>query len=70
MGIRHGEYSYRVKQLQEFLNWWGDFGLKITGLYNDKTFRAVKKFQKAVGLKATGLVNTATMNKIKLEAKQ
>lgn len=65
MSIRHGEYSERVKHLQEFLNWWGSFGLNISGLFNDKTLKAVKKFQKSVGLKATGKVDTKTVAKMK-----
>lgn len=65
MCIRHGEYSKRVKQLQEFLNWWGNFGLSVSGLFNDKTYKAVKEFQKSVSLEADGVVGEKTISTMK-----
>ena len=64
MPIRRGEYSKRVRDLQSFLNWYG-FKLKVTGFYNESSFKAVKKFQKAVGLPSTGEVDKKTLAKMK-----
>lgn len=65
----HGEYSYRIKHLQEFLNWYYNAGLKVSGFYNDKTLKFVKKFQKEVGLKPTGKVGKKTIAAMKSASK-
>lgn len=61
----HGEYSDRIKDLQNFLNWYYGAGLKVSGFYNDKTLKYVKKFQKEVGLDPTGKVGKKTIAAMK-----
>lgn len=43
--IRFGEISDRVKDMQNYLNYYGNYGLVIDGIYGDKTFAAIKDFQ-------------------------
>lgn len=63
--IEFGEYSDRVKQIQKFLNWYGNYGLKEDGKFYDNTKTALKKFQKAEKLSATAKVDKATLAKMK-----
>ena len=65
MPILRGEYSDRVKDLQRFLNWYGNYKLAIVGFYNTSTFNAVKDFQKNVGLAADGIVGAKTIEAMK-----
>ncbi len=43
--IRFGEISERVKDLQAYLNYFGNYGLAEDGIYFEKTLAAVKDFQ-------------------------
>ena len=43
--IRFGEISERVKDLQAYLNYFGNYGLDEDGIYFEKTLAAVKDFQ-------------------------
>ena len=44
----------QVKKLQKFLNWYGDYGLKVDGNCGEKTVKAIKMFQKAEKLTVDG----------------
>lgn len=46
--LKKGSKGTQVKNLQKFLNWYGDYGLAVDGDFGTKTQSAVKKFQKAV----------------------
>ena len=65
MTIYHGEYSYRVRDMQRFLYWYYEVKRKPTGFYNETTFKYVKKFQKEKGLDPTGKVGKKTIAKMK-----
>lgn len=67
--IYPGEYSERVRHMQAFFNWYYNCGLKITGFYNDKTRKVVKRFQKEVGLNPTGKVGKKTIAAMKAAKK-
>lgn len=43
--IRFGEISDRVKDLQSYLNYFGNYNLAVDGIYFEKTLAAVKDFQ-------------------------
>lgn len=64
--IEHGEYSYRVTDLQKYLKWYG-FDIGETGFFNEATLEAVKDFQeKELGKgKVTGIVDKATIAAMK-----
>lgn len=40
-----GDKGEEVKKLQRFLNWYGDYGLKVDGIVGAKTMYAVKLYQ-------------------------
>lgn len=65
MVILRGEYSDRVKDMQKFLNWYGDYKLTITGFYNTPTFNALKDFQKKENLVVDGIVGAKTIEAMK-----
>lgn len=69
MTIYHGEYSYRVRDMQQFFYWYYNVKRKPTGFYNETTFKYVKKFQKEKGLDPTGKVGKKTIAKINEVAK-
>lgn len=60
-----GDNGTQVKYLQKFLNWFGNYGLKVDGIIGEKTIAAIKKFQKAVGLVADGLFGAKSLAKAK-----
>lgn len=53
-----------VKKLQTFFNKFEGEKLNLSGIYNKKSFEAVKRFQKKYQLKPTGYVYKATLKKI------
>ena len=63
--MKKGDKGTRVKNLQKYLNWYGNYGLKVDGKYGTKTVKAVKKFQKANKIKQDGKVGKGTLNKMK-----
>lgn len=63
--IMHGEVSYRVKDLQRFLNWYGNYALAVDGEFGDKTLKALLDFQKKEKLTADGICGPATIAKMK-----
>lgn len=54
-----------VKLLQQFLNWYGNYGLKVDGEFGDNTLLAVKNFQKKEGLTVDGQFGQASLDKAK-----
>lgn len=54
-----------IKKLQKFLNWYGGYGLNIDGIYGEKTYNAVHKFQLAVGLSGDGMFGSKSLEKAK-----
>jgi len=64
--IKHGEVSYRVKQLQQFLNWFnGKTVCKADGMFGDITLSYVKAFQLSQKIAADGIVGPNTIAKMK-----
>jgi len=63
--FKKGDNGTQVKNLQKFLNWYGGYKLKVDGKLGDKTVKAIKKFQKAVGLKQTGKFDSKALSKAK-----
>ena len=64
--IRHGEVSYRVKQLQQFLNWFnGKTVCKVDGMFGGTTLSYVKAFQISQKIAADGIVGPNTIAKMK-----
>lgn len=63
--LTNGDEGVQVGRLQEFLNWYGDYGLKIDKDFGPKTENAVKKFQNAEGLTADGMFGSKSLAKAK-----
>ena len=63
--FKRGDKSQQVKNLQLFLNWFGDYGLAIDGCIGSKTIRAVERFQKSTGLAVDGLFGRKCLQKAK-----
>lgn len=55
----HG--SKNVKRLQKFLNWYGNAGLEVDGVFGKMTMEAVYAFQKSQGLTCDGIVGKDTL---------
>lgn len=60
-----GDHGIDVTNLQKFLNWYGKYGLNADGIFGDKTYEAIKKFQKAEGLTVDGLFGKKSLDKAK-----
>ena len=61
----YGEYSDRVKLLQQFLNWYfGNQNLAIDGIFYDGTLNAVKKFQTQEKIGIDGIVGPTTLKRM------
>lgn len=63
--FKRGDKGAQVKNLQKFLNWFGNYKLAVDGSYGPKTEAAQKKFQKACGLKQDGMFGEASLSKAK-----
>ena len=64
--IRYGEVSYRVKHLQQYLNWYfGKQIFKCDGIFGDVTLKYVKAFQIARKLNGDGVVGEYTIKEMK-----
>ena len=63
--FKRGDKGTQVKNLQKFLNWFGNYKLAVDGSYGPKTEAAQKKFQKACGLKQDGMFGEASLSKAK-----
>ena len=60
-----GAKGNSVKLWQKFLNWFGNFNLKVDGEYGNLTFNATKVFQKTMGIDADGIAGKDTIGKAK-----
>lgn len=63
--LEQGDTGKQVTRLQQFLNWYGDYGLNTDGVFGAKTTAAVKKFQKANGLEVDGIFGVKSLAKAK-----
>jgi len=63
--IKYGEVSYRVKLVQNFLNWYFGSVCTVDGMFGDTTLKYVKAFQTAMGITADGIVGNDTIAKMK-----
>ena len=60
--IYYGDVSYRVKDLQKYLNWYfGKEVCSVDGIFGDGTLKYVKAFQVARKLTADGIVGSGTI---------
>ena len=70
IAIRFGEYSDRVKQLQQFLNWYnGKNVCTVDGIFGEGTLKYVKAFQTAQKIAVDGIVGNGTISKMKTARK-
>lgn len=60
-----GDTGTQVKYLQKFLNWYGNYGITVDGVFGSKTDSAVEKFQKAEKLTCDGLFGAKCLAKAK-----
>lgn len=63
--LKKGSKGTQVKNLQKFLNWYGNYKLEVDGSFGTKTYEAVKKFQKATGLSVDGIFGPKSLSKAK-----
>lgn len=63
--LRKGDEGTQVLYLQQFLNWYGNYGLKLDKDFGSKTEVAVEKFQKATGLTIDGIFGSKSRAKAK-----
>lgn len=63
--LKKGDKGNDVLYLQEFLNWYGNYGLKLDKDFGSKTEAAVEKFQKATGLTVDGIFGSKSKAKAK-----
>ena len=61
--IKKNSSGNQVKNLQKFLNWYGNFNLKVDGNCAAKTVSAIKLFQKTEGLKEDGVYGKKSYEK-------
>ena len=53
--IKNGSSGDKVKKLQKYLNWYGNYGLTVDGKCGTKTVNAIKDFQKKEKLTVDGI---------------
>lgn len=58
--LKNGSKGDEVKTLQTKLNFFGNYGLSVDGIFGAKTEAAVKDIQKKKGLTVDGIVGTKT----------
>ena len=63
--LRQGDEGTQVKRLQQFLNWYGGYGLAVDGSFGIATKTALKAFQKSTGLVSDGHFGPASLKKAK-----
>lgn len=63
--FKSGDKGTQVKNVQKFLNWYGNYKLSTDGVYGNKTISAVKKFQGAMGLTKDGKFGSKALAKAK-----
>lgn len=54
-----------IKRLQKFLNWYGNYNLKVDGIFGAKSLAAVKDFQTKEKLDVDGIVGPKTVKAMK-----
>lgn len=60
--IRYGEISYRVSDLQKYINWYfGKDVVTVDGIFGDATFDYVKQMQNSLGVSVDGIVGADTL---------
>lgn len=60
-----GSYSTEIERVQKFLNWFGNYGMKVDGKYGDKTAGYVRNFQSKNGITIDGKFGKKTLAKAK-----
>ena len=63
--LTNGDEGVQVGRLQEFLNWYGDYGLKIDKDFGSKTENAVENFQEKENLVVDGDFGSKSLAKAK-----
>ena len=63
--IKRGSKGDKVRSLQKFLNWYGNYKLAVDGKCGPKTTAAIKSFQSKNGLTADGIYGPKTADKAK-----
>lgn len=63
--LSYGDKGSNVSRLQQFLNWYGSYGLAVDGSFGPATLAAVKKYQKSAGLTVDGYFGPASLKKAK-----
>lgn len=63
--LKRGSKGTQVKRLQEYLNWFGGYGLAVDGDFGSKTQSAVKDFQKRTGLEVDGIFGSKSLKMAK-----
>ena len=61
--FRRGDKGLQVILVQKYLNWFGNYKLKLDGSYGPKTIAAVKNFQKKMKIKQDGLFGEGSLSK-------
>lgn len=67
--IKKGSKGTGVKNLQKFLNWYGNYKLTVDGICGAKTVSAIKAFQKAEKITADGIYGKNSQAKAKVYKK-
>lgn len=68
--IKKGSKGSGVGNLQKFLNWYGNYGLKVDNICGNATANAIGKFQAKEGLKADKIYGKLSYGKAKAYKKQ
>lgn len=63
--LQKGSKGKQVMYLQDFLNWYGNYGLDVDGDFGKKTEKAVKEYQKAEGLVVDGIFGSHSLAQAK-----
>lgn len=67
--LKSGSKGTGVKNLQKFLNWYGNYKLTVDGKFGSKTASALKAFQKAEKITADGIYGKNSQAKAKVYKK-
>lgn len=66
--LRIGDQTEMVKTLQSMLNKVGGYGLAVDGIFGNKTYDAVKEFQRTNDVPVDGIVSDQTWAKLAVKA--
>lgn len=61
--IKKGNSGTKVKNLQKFLTWYGEYRLTVDGKFGSKTKAALADFQRKEGIAADGIYGNKSYNK-------